>query len=139
MTTLEVLQNNDDVVLLWEEGKKIKLKTAVTMKDMQLKIGGKTDWFSITGGLKLDEENVLPIEALLELMEMSSGRFLKMDNGEYIARTAQLYQRLQQLQGVGHQKGKGINFHPFARQAIEELTDGMSLKNSVRWKNSWPS
>lgn len=135
LITIEALQNSDKLILLWQKGKKIKLNKTASVNDMQLKVGKKTDWFSLSGQLQVDEQTVLPLEQLLALISESSGRFIALKEGEYLALTEQLYQRLQRLRGLSRTGNKGIEFHPLASQAMDELSDGMQLKNSVAWKN----
>ena len=134
LITIETLQNSEKLVLVWQKGQKIKLNKTSSASNMQLKVGKKTDWFALDGQLQIDEQTVLPLEQLLTLIGESSGRFIALKKGEYLALTEQLYQQLQRLRGVSRAGNKGIEFHPLASQAMDELSDGMQLSNSAAWK-----
>jgi SNF2 family DNA or RNA helicase len=60
---------------------------------------------------------------LLELTQDSKGRFLKLDDGEYLELTQRLKQQLDDLRGYAGGKGKGIQFHPLAAGGIEAIGD----------------
>ncbi|MCK5820156.1 MAG: hypothetical protein KAH18_13180, partial [Psychromonas sp.] len=122
LITIEAMQNSEQLKLVWQEGKKIKLNKTATTSNMSVKVGKKTDWFELSGSLQVDEDTILPLEHLLALISESTGRFIELEKGEYLALTEQLYQRLQRLQGLTRSNKKGLEFHPLASQAMDELS-----------------
>ncbi len=130
--TLLQLQNlADSVLLTWPKGKKIQLGRAADLGQMQVSIKKQQDWFSIQGELQHGDNEVIEMMQLLQLLEQSSGRFLRLGENQFITLTQELRKRLDDL----HQYSDDLRFHKLATQAIETLTDGMQVKQSKPWKD----
>ncbi|MFK5950127.1 MAG: DEAD/DEAH box helicase [Methylococcales bacterium] len=130
-TLLQLQELADSVLLTWPKGKKIKLGHAADLKQMHITIKKQKDWFSLQGELKLGDDDVLEMMQLLQLLEQSPGRFLKLGENQFITLTKELRKRLDDL----HHYSDDLRFHPLAAQAMESLTDGMQVKQSKPWKD----
>jgi len=133
LCTLETLQTDPQVVLLWPQGKTIKLNKTVDVSNMHINVGEKTDWFELTGQLVIDESTVVPLAELLPLVSASSGRFITLKNGQYIALTEQLYQRLHGLSGISQTDNNSLVFTPLVSQSIEQISEGMQIESDASW------
>ncbi len=133
LTTLKALQSEPQVVLLWPQGQAIKLNKTVDLSNMQINIGEKTDWFELSGQLQIDENKVLPLAQLLPLVSASSGRFISLAEGQYLALTEQLYQRLQGLSGITQTHNDELLFTPLVSQTISQLSEGMLVESGRNW------
>ncbi|MBK5966856.1 helicase SNF2 [Thiocystis minor] len=131
LTALEQLHAlGDAVVLQWPEGKRIGLSREATLARMSVSIAKERDWLGLEGGLTLDDGSLLGMRKLLELVADSKGRFVRLDEREYLVLSESLRRRLDNLRGLtdrGH-------FHPLAAAAIEESLEGMAVKSSKHWK-----
>lgn len=124
----------DFAVLEWPKGKKIKISQAVGLAQTRFSIRKEKDWFSVEGDLQIAEDQVLEMHNLLNLLKNSRGRFLKLDNGQIIALTQELRQRLDDFAGLGDAHGDKVRFHVLAAQALEEITEGMAVKAEKQWQ-----
>jgi hypothetical protein len=131
LTVLEQLHRLDDaVVLQWPEGKRVGLSREATLARMSVSVTQGRDWLGLEGGLTLDDGKLLGMQQLLELVAESKGRFVRLNEREYLVLSEALRKRLDALRGLtdrGH-------FHPLAAGAIEESLEGMTVKSSKHWK-----
>ena len=67
------------------------------------------------------------MQRLMMLLSSSSGRFLKLEDGQIIALTRELRQRLDDMAGLGDVQKNSVLFHPLAAQALDDITTGMNI------------
>ncbi|MCK4494306.1 MAG: DEAD/DEAH box helicase, partial [Methylococcales bacterium] len=133
---LQLQALDDFAVLEWPKGKKIKLNKEIELSEVQFSIRKEKDWFALEGDdITLDEDNVLKMQKLLQLVNGAKGRFLKLEDGQFIALTTELRQRLEDFSGLGEAHGQKLRFHPLAAPALDEMTKGMTLHTTTAWKN----
>jgi SNF2 family DNA or RNA helicase len=136
---LEALLNlqalDDFAVLEWPKGKKIQLSREAGLAQVQFSVRKEKDWFSVEGNIQIDSEQVLDMQRLMGLLNASTGRFLKLEDGQIIALTRELRQRLDDLSGLGDVQKDTVRFHPLAALALDEITNGMAIAASKPWKD----
>ena len=125
----------DFVVLEWPKGKKIQISREAGLSQVQFSVRKEKDWFSVEGSVQIDDQQILDMQRLISLLKTSSGRFLKLEDGQIIALTRELRQRLDDLSGLGDVQKDKVRFHPLAAQALDEITKGMSITASKPWKD----
>ncbi|MDO9103528.1 MAG: DEAD/DEAH box helicase [Methylovulum sp.] len=125
----------DFAVLEWPKGKKISLSREAGLAQAQFSVRKERDWFSVDGELKIDDEHVFNMQRLIQLLSHSSGRFLKLEDGQIIALTRELRQRLDDLVGLGDVQDDKVRFHPLAAQALDDITEGMAISAGKPWKD----
>jgi SNF2 family DNA or RNA helicase len=125
----------DFAVLEWPKGKKIQLSREAGLSQVQFSVRKEKDWFSVEGSVQIDGEQVLDMQRLMNLLSTSSGRFLKLEDGQIIALTSELRQRLDDLSGLGEVQKDKVRFHPLAALALDEITNGMAITASKPWKD----
>ena len=130
-TLLQLQDLADSVILSWPKGKKIQLGRAAELSQMQVSIKKQQDWFSLQGELKHGDNKVIEMMQLLQLLDQSPGRFLRLGENQFITLTQELRKRLDDL----HHYSDDLRFHKLATQAMETLTDGMQVKQSKPWKD----
>ncbi|NEV61919.1 DEAD/DEAH box helicase [Thiorhodococcus minor] len=131
LTALEQLHAlGDAVVLQWPEGKRIGLSQTAQLGSMRVSVGKQRDWLGLDGELGLDDGRVLGMKQLLELVQASPGRFIKLGEREFVALSEELRRRLDNLAGLT-ERGR---FHPLAAAAIDESLNGMEVKRSAQWE-----
>lgn len=122
---LEILDSlqelGDDVIVDWPRGQRLPTPTRIASSDMSVSLSSKQDWMQIKGELKLSENQVLSMDALLRLMDNASGRFIQLDDGGILALSKQLKSQLNALKGISD-NGK---VHPLAAVVLDESTTDM--------------
>ncbi|MCP4701886.1 MAG: DEAD/DEAH box helicase [Gammaproteobacteria bacterium] len=132
---LELQELGNKAVVEWPEGEKFKIKQQASLKGFNMNIRWENNWFNATGELQLDDGLVLSMQNLLGLIEQGSGRFVPLEDGEFLALTQEFRKRLDELQTFSELHGKGVRFHPLAALALEDLTNEVgTLKTDKRWK-----
>jgi SNF2 family DNA or RNA helicase len=136
LETLLNLQDLGEFVLLeWPKGKKIRLSREMGLSQTRFSVRSQQNWFSVEGDLQIDDEQVIDMQRLMHLLANSSSRFLRLEDGQIVALTKELRQKLDDLRGVGEVVDDKIQFHALAAQALDEITDGMEIKASKSWKD----
>lgn len=120
----------DDLVLHWPEGEVLKVTTPVESSRMSVSLRQHTNWFEMNGELRVDEGRVHSMGALLELVRNSRGRFVPLEDGQFLALTDKLRQQLETLDGIAH-KGRvsALGVH-----ALEAGVDGMQVDADAGWR-----
>lgn len=132
---LHLQQFDDFAVLEWPKGKKIQLSRETGLSQVQFSVRKENDWFSVEGNIQVDSDQVLDMQCLMELLHTSTGRFLKLEDGQIIALTQELRQRLDDLTGLGEVQKDSVRFHPLASLALDEITNGMAIVGSRPWQD----
>jgi hypothetical protein len=125
----------DFAVLEWPKGQKIKVSREAGLGQAHFSVRKEKDWFSVEGQVQIDDEQVYDMQRLIHLLQATSGRFLKLDDGQFIALSNELRQRLDDISGLGEQKGKKLQFHALAAPALNEALEGMQVKAGKQWKD----
>ena len=130
LDALEQLQAMGDAVVIdWPQGKRIGLSKEVQVSQMRVAVKRQGDWFNITGGVTLDNGRVMEMQELLERSAASRGRFVRLDEDDFLVLSNALRRRLDSLRGLTD----GGRFHPLAAPVVDEALDGMQQDNSVDW------
>ncbi|MEB3275287.1 MAG: DEAD/DEAH box helicase [Prochlorothrix sp.] len=132
---VELQALGDQVIVEWPEGQTFKLKRVVSGDNLNLRVGQQKDWFAASGTLQVSEDLVLDIRQLMQLMAQGAGRFVKLDDGQFLALTDSFRKRLEELQAFSEPHGKGLRFHPLAAFALEDLVEEAgSVTTDRHWK-----
>jgi SNF2 family DNA or RNA helicase/tetratricopeptide (TPR) repeat protein len=136
LQTLLDLQQIEGIKVEWPEGEKLKVFSRQLSSDqMKLHIHKEKDWFSATGEVALDDSKVLDMRKLLELVQAAPGRFIPMEDGQFLALTSEFRKRLDELKAFSETTAKGVKFHPLASLTLRELIDGIgSLETDEAWQ-----
>lgn len=131
LEALDGLRNyEEELVLSWPQGRSLSLLGHHSATSMAFNISSQREWFALDGELKLDDDNVLSLQKVLQLVRQSDGRFLKIGETEFFALSASLHKKLQSLADFADEDGR---FHPLASGAIAELTQDMLGESSSEW------
>ena len=132
-TLLQLQELGEFAILEWPKDKKIKLSREVGLSSVQFSVRKEKDWFSVEGDIEVDNGQVLDMQRLMNLLNGSTSRFLQLEDGQIIALTRELRQRLDDLTGIGEVHKDKVRFHPLAALALDEITSGMAVTASVPW------
>lgn len=132
---LELQDLKESAVLEWPEGEKLSVRHQADLGQLQLQIKRQRDWFAATGELKLSDDLVLDMQALLALLEQTPSRFIPIGEGQFIALTQEFRKRLDDLRAYSEQQGKGLRFHPLTTMTLEDMVEDVGkLKVDKHWK-----
>ena len=132
---LQLQAPTDFVVLEWPKGKKIQISRETGLSQVRFSVRKEKDWFSVEGEVQIDDQQVVDMQRLIGLLQASPGRFLRLEDGQVIALTKELRQRLDDLAGLGDLQNDKVRFHPLAAQALDEITTGMNIHASKPWQD----
>jgi superfamily II DNA or RNA helicase len=130
------LQDLDDLAIVeWPEGEKMRVTNRVGLSSFKMQIRQQRDWFAASGELQISDDEVLDMQKLMELLEASPGRFVKLQDGQFLALTQEFRKRLDELRAFSEKNGKALRFHPLASLAMEDWMDEVGqLKTDKHWK-----
>jgi superfamily II DNA or RNA helicase len=132
---LQLQAQAEQVLIAWPEGEKFKLGRELGSKQFSVAIKRDVDWFTVTGELAVDEQQVMDLGKLLELNASARGRFIHLGGNRFLALTDAFRRRLSELQAYAERGGKGLRVHRLAAGALQELADEAGkLKVDKFWK-----
>ena len=137
---LEVLHEienlGDEVRIEWPEGEKIAIRQHVSFQNFHLNIKERQNWFELDGTLNLDNDKVMEMKKLLDLTRTSSGRFIPLGRGQFLALSREFRKQLDQLNSFTAQDGEKTRLHPLASCILEGFTEsGIQLTADKKWQN----
>ncbi|MGF1490890.1 MAG: DEAD/DEAH box helicase [Microcoleaceae cyanobacterium] len=132
----ELHELDDEAVKVeWPEGETMRITHRADLSNFQLSIRQQKDWFAAEGELKLNEDLVLSMGQLMELLQKTPGRFIQLEDGQFLALTQTFRKRLEDLQAFSEKQGDGVRFHPLTAVALEEFVDQVGkVKTDKHWK-----
>ncbi|SDB42196.1 Superfamily II DNA or RNA helicase, SNF2 family [Desulfonatronum thiosulfatophilum] len=130
-TLLQLQELGESVVLEWPEGQRIKVVPEADSSKMRISVRQRKDWFSLEGELQLEDGRVLEMAQLLALLEQSPGRFIRLEEGDFLSLTRDLRKRLDAVRGYSD----AGRFNPLAAPAMEDVLQGMRVDATKPWKD----
>ena len=128
---LLVLKSMDDeLVLEWPEGRSLTLTEAVGVSSMSISMREQTDWFEVEGSLKVSEQQVYSMSSLLKLLDNREGRFLRMEDGQFLTLTDSLRRRLDLMRHLED----GGKVHALHSENLEACVEGMDVDADKAWR-----
>jgi len=118
---LELHEAGDQALVEWPQGEKFRVLGQAGLKQFSIKLKQQRDWFSVSGELKLDDGQVVNMQRLLELTEGAKGKFIRLDEGRFLALTEAFKKRLDDLRTYSERHGKDQRLHALALPAMEEI------------------
>ncbi|WP_092406992.1 DEAD/DEAH box helicase [Pseudomonas sp. NFACC02] len=82
---------------IWPEGERMRIKGRSGLSQLKLGLRQQGDWFVLQGSITLDDGKVLQLKQMLELLKASPGRFLKLNEHDWLALDDSLRKRLDEL------------------------------------------
>lgn len=132
---LELQDLGDKAVIEWPEGEKMRVTDRIGLSSFKMQIRQQRDWFAASGELQIGDNEVLDMQRLMELLEASPGRFVKLQDGQFLALTQEFRKRLDELRAFSEKNGNSMRFHPLASLAMEDWIDEVGqLKADKHWK-----
>jgi len=135
LALVEALQGLADTVSVeWPAGAGFRVTRVYGATDLKLAIRSERDWFVASGGLQLDEGQLLDMKRLVEFARASRGRFVPMGEGGFLALSDDLRRRIDELVATGEVTDAGVRVHPLAAVAIDEIAEGARIEGDAGWR-----
>jgi SNF2 family DNA or RNA helicase len=121
---LEILERHQDIsVVEWPEGERLKIRKKISGSDLSLRMKSNINWFELEGELKVDENTILTVGALLEMVRHGHGRFVELSNGEFLALSEQLRRRLSELAAFTAESKEKVVINRFVSVSMMDAFD----------------
>ncbi|WP_145734677.1 DEAD/DEAH box helicase [Nitrospirillum pindoramense] len=119
--------------LEWPEGQKLTLRDAeASASHFSTTVKSTESWFAVAGSLTVDEGLVLDLKDLLTRLEDAPGRFVPLDDGQFVALDRHFRQQLDRLLRLG---GSGLKVPRAAGAALRDLVEqAASAKVDTAWR-----
>ena len=136
---MELQAIRDKVIIEWPEGEKLAISHRVSVENLNLKIRtNKQNWFAMSGELTLDQGQVVELKELLLKVKESSGRFVEIADGQFIALTQEFRKRLEDINlfSDGHidEESGDVLVHPLAAIQLEQIANQARTTADKGWK-----
>ncbi len=135
---MELQEIKDQVIIEWPEGEKLAVTHTAGFRNLNLKIRtNRQNWFSLSGELILDQDKVIQIKDLLTHINNASGRFIQLEDGQFLALTQEFKKRLKDLYTFSSNQTEDnpeeIIIHPLAVLSLEKLVEKSQLTADRGW------
>ena len=132
---LELQALGDRVQIEWPQGEKFRVLGQAGLSQFGLKVQQQRDWFGVQGQLKLESGEVIEMQRLLELLDESRGRFIRLDEGRFLALTDAFRKRLEDLRAYTEKHGKDQRISPLALPILDDLAEEVGeMESDAAWK-----
>ena len=116
----------------WPPGAKLRVSRAHGSGDLRLRFGSAGDWLQIDGGLALDDGRVVAMRVLLDAAK-NQGRYLPLGEGEYLAITSELRERIDAIAALAG-PGEVVRVDSIAALALDELVPEAQIERDAAWQ-----
>lgn len=129
---MEILRENKKICdIAWPKEVKFKVdKPPITFNCLNLNIRSIGSWLTMQGKVQLDGKTALEMDELLDKIREAKGRFIKLDDTEYVAISDKLKKVLSQIAKVTHKKKKELEISAFNAGSLKELEDAGANLNA---------
>ncbi len=108
------------------KGEKLRIVAEAGQNSLALRLSKGRDWFEVEGSLSVDEERVTDLQLLFDhLREQRDNPFIELADGEFLAITDQLRDKVLEMEGLLHQRGKKLSLPTLAVNAFGDLTEDL--------------
>ena len=131
---LRELVAQDRILIEHPKGETLRIVGQVGSDGLAVRVGKQRDWFEVDGKLTVNEEKVLQLESLLEQLRENDNGFVRLGEGEFVAITDELRDRVLEMEGLLFRKGKKLQLPPLASGVFAELTEDLE---EVEFDDAW--
>ena len=119
----------------WPRGEPFRIVARASSASLSLRLKSAEEWMQASGKLAIDEGRAVQLKRLFELLDESPGsRFLRLDEGEFLALSAALRRQLDDFASLAAPSARGaVRLHPLATLALDELFDSADMDADEDW------
>ncbi|TBV11258.1 DEAD/DEAH box helicase [Stutzerimonas kirkiae] len=128
--------DGDRLQCVWPEGERMRIKGNSSLQQLKLGLKQQGDWFQLQGSITLDDGKVLQLRQLLELLQASPGRFLKLGENDWLAIGDSLRKRLDELAHLAERvSDQGLRLSPLSAPLLASLAEEVDeFKAGADWQ-----
>ena len=128
--------DNRQLQCVWPEGERMRIKAKPGIGQLKLGLKQQGDWFMLQGEIRLDDGKVLQLRQLLELLKASPGRFLKLNEHDWLALSNELHKRLSELAHLADKvTEQGARLSPLTAPLLADLAGEVGeFKAGAQWQ-----
>ena len=106
----------------WPEARALKLSAPLGSKALHGRLRSDKGWYLVTGGLRLDALTEVGLSELLRAPMLARGRFLRLQNGDFIEVEARLRRVIAALKAANSRSsaGAGLRLPPSSLFALSK-------------------
>ncbi|GEM_PF-2620540 len=131
---VELQDAGERVVIEWPEGERFRVRSHAGINGFHMNIRKDNDWFSLSGELDLENGEIMEMRKLLDLLDQTPGRFIKMSDGSFVALTEKFRKQLDELKSYSEASKSGLRFSPLVAPLIDEMASlAAGLKADKEW------
>lgn len=109
---------------IWPEGERMRIKARPGLTQLKLGLRQQGDWFVLQGNITLDDGKVLQLKELMELLKASPGRFLRLNERDWLALDDSLRKRLDELAHLTDRvSDQGLRLSPLTSPLLANLAE----------------
>lgn len=113
----------------WPEGVKFSISHSVDLPNLKLSVKGIGQWFEVDGELNIDERTQLKIGELLQKVRENKGRFIALNDSDFLALSQQLRRQLEQMDSMLIRNKKTLQISRLNTSPILEMEQmGVTLQ-----------
>jgi len=105
-----------------------------SQSNFRIKIKRDDDWFAASGVLKVDKILSLDMLQLIDLVAASPKRFIKLDDGRFLALTDRFRRQIKALSVYSDRAKGSLRFPPIRAAAMQELDENFSVTSDKHWQ-----
>lgn len=113
----------DPVALEWLQEEKFRLTAPVGAAHSSLKVRESRDWFVVEGQVHVAEDMVVDMRDLLKRLDRAVGRFVPLDDGRFIALTAEFKRQLDRFNALSEAEGPGRRLPRLGAPAVRDFVE----------------
>lgn len=135
---MELQAIRDKVIIEWPEGEKLSINHRVSVDNLNLKIRtNRQNWFALSGQITLDQGQVIELKELLTKIKKSSGQFVEIADGQFIALTQEFRKRLEDInlfaEADSTEGDNEVLVHPLAAIQLEKIANQAKTDADKGW------
>jgi superfamily II DNA or RNA helicase len=108
--------------LEWPESGGLRLSAHVSSKSLHGRLRSDKGWYLVTGGLRLDAVTEVSLAALLRAPTIGNGRFIRLENGDFLEVENRIRRVLSALRAVNDKPRSGAELR-LPKSALLALTE----------------
>ena len=121
----------------WPRGEPFRIAARHSTPSLSLSVRTADQWLDASGTLAVDDRTVLDLKRLLDLLDASPrSRFVKLDDGRFLALSAALRQQLDSLASLSAPAAGGaVRVHALAASPLGDLFADAALDADGGWRD----
>ncbi len=109
------------VQLRWPQGEVIKIRGEAQTHQLALQIESQGEWLQVSGNVVVDQDMAVALRDLMEAAATPGTRFVALKEGQYLALSEQLLQRVRDLGGLSEISDHLIRVHALAADQLSKV------------------